>query len=33
VLLQVGLYDGVPVANRAFAIADRAIAEYRAEQE
>jgi 4-carboxymuconolactone decarboxylase len=32
VLLQVGLYAGVPVANRAFAIADRAITEYRAEQ-
>src|SRR6201996_5793012 len=32
VLLQVGLYAGVPVANRAFAIADRAIREYR-EQE
>jgi 4-carboxymuconolactone decarboxylase len=31
VLLQVGLYAGVPVANRAFAIADRAIKEYRAE--
>ncbi len=31
VLLQVGLYAGVPVANRAFAIASRAIAEYRAE--
>ena len=29
VLLQVGLYAGVPVANRAFAIASRAIAEYR----
>ena len=32
VLLQVGLYAGVPVANRAFAIAARAIKEYR-EQE
>ena len=32
VLLQVGLYAGVPVANRAFAIANRAIREYRAEQ-
>jgi 4-carboxymuconolactone decarboxylase len=32
ILLQVGLYAGVPVANRAFAIADRAIGEYR-EQE
>ena len=32
VLLQVGLYAGVPVANRAFAIASRAIKEYR-EQE
>ncbi len=32
VLLQVGLYAGVPVANRAFAIAGRAIKEYR-EQE
>ena len=29
VLLQVGLYAGVPVANRAFAIASRAIREYR----
>jgi 4-carboxymuconolactone decarboxylase len=29
VLLQVGLYAGVPVANRAFAIASRAIGEYR----
>jgi 4-carboxymuconolactone decarboxylase len=28
VLLQVGLYAGVPVANRAFAIAKRALAEY-----
>jgi 4-carboxymuconolactone decarboxylase len=27
VLLQVGLYAGVPVANRAFAIANRALAE------
>ena len=32
VLLQVGLYAGVPVANRAFAIADRAIKEYREEE-
>ena len=32
VLLQVGIYAGVPVANRAFAIAARAIREYR-EQE
>ena len=32
VLLQVGLYAGVPVANRAFAIANRAINEYQAEQ-
>jgi 4-carboxymuconolactone decarboxylase len=32
VLLQVGLYAGVPVANRAFAVAARAIREYR-EQE
>ena len=32
VLLQVGLYAGVPVANRAFAVANRAIGEYRAEQ-
>jgi len=31
VLLQVGLYAGVPVANRAFAVAGRAIAEYQAE--
>jgi len=29
VLLQVGLYAGVPVANRAFAIANRALAESR----
>jgi 4-carboxymuconolactone decarboxylase len=29
VLLQVGLYAGVPVANRAFAIANKAIKEYR----
>ncbi len=29
VLLQVGLYAGVPVANRAFAIAKRALAEDR----
>jgi 4-carboxymuconolactone decarboxylase len=33
VLLQVGLYAGVPVANRAFVIANRAIDEYRAEQQ
>jgi len=32
-LLQVGLYAGVPVANRAFAVASRAITEYRAEEE
>ena len=32
VLLQVGLYAGVPVANRAFAIASRAIKEYREEE-
>ncbi len=32
VLLQVGLYAGVPVANRAFAIAARAIEEYRAQE-
>jgi 4-carboxymuconolactone decarboxylase len=32
VLLQVGLYAGVPVANRAFAVANRAINEYQAEQ-
>jgi 4-carboxymuconolactone decarboxylase len=32
VLLQVGLYAGVPVANRAFAIAGRAIKEYRDEE-
>ena len=32
VLLQTGVYAGVPVANRAFAIAARAIKEYR-EQE
>src|SRR5271169_2496510 len=31
VLLQVGLYAGVPVANRAFAVAGRAIGEYQAE--
>src|ERR1700721_734518 len=31
VLLQVGLYAGVPVANRALAIANRAIKEHRAE--
>lgn len=30
VLLQVGLYAGVPVANRAFAIANRVVAEERA---
>jgi 4-carboxymuconolactone decarboxylase len=29
VLLQTGLYAGVPVANRAFAAASRAISEYR----
>jgi 4-carboxymuconolactone decarboxylase len=29
VLLQTGLYAGVPVANRAFAAAGRAISEYR----
>jgi 4-carboxymuconolactone decarboxylase len=29
VLLQVGVYAGVPVANRAFAIAAKAIEEYR----
>ena len=33
VLLQTGLYAGVPVANRAFAIASRAIREYREEEE
>ena len=32
VLLQVGLYAGVPVANRAFAIASRAIKEYQEEE-
>jgi 4-carboxymuconolactone decarboxylase len=32
VLLQDGLYAGVPVANRAFAIANRAISEYSAEE-
>ena len=32
VLLQVGLYAGVPVANRAFAVAGRAIREYRDEE-
>jgi 4-carboxymuconolactone decarboxylase len=32
VLLQTGLYAGVPVANRAFATASRAIKEYRDEQ-
>src|SRR6202161_807653 len=32
VLLQVGLYAGVPVPIRAFAIADRAIGESRAEE-
>jgi 4-carboxymuconolactone decarboxylase len=32
VLLQVGLYAGVPVANRAFAVASRAIREYREEE-
>jgi 4-carboxymuconolactone decarboxylase len=30
VLLQVAVYAGVPTANRAFAIANRAIAEYNA---
>jgi 4-carboxymuconolactone decarboxylase len=29
VLLQTGIYAGVPVANRAFATASRAISEYR----
>ena len=33
VLLQVGLYAGVPVANRAFAIAGRAIGAYRQEEQ
>jgi 4-carboxymuconolactone decarboxylase len=33
VLLQVGLYAGVPVANRAFAIANRAIKEYEQEEQ
>jgi 4-carboxymuconolactone decarboxylase len=33
VLLQVGLYAGVPVANRAFAIANRAIGAYRQEEQ
>lgn len=32
VLLQTGVYAGVPVANRAFAIADRAIREWDEEQ-
>jgi 4-carboxymuconolactone decarboxylase len=32
VLLQVGVYAGVPVANRAFALADRAIREWREER-
>ena len=32
VLLQTAIYAGVPVANRAFAIASRAIGEYRAEE-
>jgi 4-carboxymuconolactone decarboxylase len=32
VLLQVGLYAGVPTANRAFRVASRAIAEYRVEE-
>jgi 4-carboxymuconolactone decarboxylase len=31
VLLQVGIYAGVPTANRAFAIANRALAEWDAE--
>lgn len=33
VLLQTGVYAGVPVANRAFAIADRAIREWDEEQD
>jgi 4-carboxymuconolactone decarboxylase len=33
VLLQVGLYAGVPVANRAFAVAARAIREYREQED
>jgi 4-carboxymuconolactone decarboxylase len=33
VLLQVGLYAGVPVANRAFAVAGRAIREYREQED
>lgn len=32
VLLQTGVYAGVPVANRAFAVADRAIREWNEEQ-
>lgn len=32
VLLQVGVYAGVPAANRAFAIADRAIREWAEER-
>jgi 4-carboxymuconolactone decarboxylase len=32
VLLQVGVYAGVPVANRAFAIAKRALEEQRAQE-
>lgn len=31
VLLQVGVYAGVPAANRAFPVADRAIREWRSE--
>lgn len=33
VLLQTGVYAGVPVANRAFAVADRAIREWDEEQD
>lgn len=33
VLLQTGVYAGVPVANRAFAVADRAIREWNEEQD
>jgi alkylhydroperoxidase/carboxymuconolactone decarboxylase family protein YurZ len=33
VLLQVGLYAGVPVANRAFAIANRAIKEHQQDEQ
>ncbi|HEY0934615.1 MAG TPA: 4-carboxymuconolactone decarboxylase [Trebonia sp.] len=32
VLLQTAIYAGVPAANRAFAVASRAIGEYRAEE-